>query len=110
VLKSLPALTGGLFCLLMGGEHSRSVLDAGPNGRWSPEFKTESEWATFLNDTRDWLKHANDQGDRRIGKFEAWVMLCRGLTKYYGMFGNETDEMKAFAERARERGLTLEDK
>jgi hypothetical protein len=34
-------------------------------------------------------------------------MLCRGLTKYYGMFGNETDEMKAFTERARERSLTL---
>lgn len=71
------------------------------------EFKTEKEWATFLNDTRDWLKHCHDQGDRRIGKFEAWIMLCRGLTKYHGMFGYETDEMKAFTERARKSGLTL---
>lgn len=74
------------------------------------DFKTEKEWATFLNDTRDWLKHSNDQEDRCIRKFEAWVMLCRGLTKYYGMYGSETDEMKAFTERARESGMTLADK
>jgi hypothetical protein len=71
------------------------------------EFKTEREWATFLNDTRDWLKHSGDQEDRRIGKFEAWVMLCRGLTKYHGMFGDETEEMIAFIGRSREHGLTL---
>jgi hypothetical protein len=71
------------------------------------EFETPSEWATCLNETRDWLKHTTPQlGDMRgIAEFEAWVMLVRAVSKYYAVFLEETDPMNVFIEWGRERGL-----
>jgi hypothetical protein len=71
------------------------------------EFETPSEWVTYLNETRDWLKHLTPQlGDMRgIAQFEAWVMLVRAVSKYYAVFLEETDHMNSFIEWGRERGL-----
>jgi hypothetical protein len=71
------------------------------------QFDTPSQWATYLNETRDWLKHTTPQlGDTRgIAEFEAWVMLVRAVSKYYAVFLEETAHMNRFVEWGRERGL-----
>jgi hypothetical protein len=71
------------------------------------DFKTESQWATSLNETLYWLKHPTPQlGDLRVmAEFEAWVMLVRAISKYYSVFLEETEHMNAFVEWGRERGL-----
>jgi len=71
------------------------------------EFETASQWATHLNETRDWLKHPTPQlGDLRVmEEFEAWLMLVRAVSKYYAVFLQETDHMNRFVEWGRERGL-----
>ncbi len=73
------------------------------------QFKNEQEWTTFLNETRDWLKHATPQLEpsRGIAQFEAWVMLVRAVSKYYAVFVEETVDMNEFVEWGRKRGLTV---
>jgi hypothetical protein len=75
-------------------------------GRRPEEFKNEKEWTTFLNETRDWLKHNHDQGPRDIVDFEALIMLWRALTKFYENFGEETREMSEFLRWGQQQGYT----
>lgn len=70
------------------------------------EFANEKEWASFLNETRDWLKHKEDQDPRDIVNFEALVMLWRALTKYYENFGEETRGMSEFRRWGQAQGYT----
>jgi hypothetical protein len=103
--ESAITLAGAAEAML-SAHTPHALFDRLKQGR-PDEFKTESEWATVLNETRNWLKHTNDPNAfMRIRQFDVWVMVCRAYTKYYEAFGEETDEMLAFTERARARGLT----
>jgi hypothetical protein len=70
-------------------------------------FATASEWVTWVNETRDWLKHPTPQlrEKRGIGEYEAWLMLVRAVSKYYAVFREDTDNMNRFVEWSRARGL-----
>lgn len=76
--------------------------------RRPPQFEDESKWVTFLNETRNWLKHGTPElGDTRaIAEFEAWVMLVRASTKYYAVYLEENETINGFEEWGRARGLT----
>ncbi len=77
------------------------------NERMPKSFATPKQWATFLNETRDWLKHPTFhlEESRGIAEFEAWVMLVRAVTKYYAVFLEENDIMSDFEEWGKVRGL-----
>jgi hypothetical protein len=93
----------------MMGESEHPHVFAVLKGRKPGRFETEAEWVTFLNETRDWLKHLTPQlGDTRgIAQFEAWVSIARAVTKFYGVYLEETVVMNEFIEWGREHGLTV---
>lgn len=100
-----------LACAAEGmlGESEHPHVFAVLKDRKPSQFKNENNWTTFLNETRDWLKHLTPQlGDTRgIAQFEAWVMLARAVSKFYAVYLEETDVMNAFIEWGRKRELTV---
>jgi hypothetical protein len=49
-------------------------------------------------------KHNSGQKDRAIGEFDAWFMITRAITKYYGTFGGVPHEdVEAFVAWAKNR-------
>ena len=82
--------TGGFPTPLFEGLRERRPAD----------FKTQKEWADFLNEVLHWLKHNSDQEGKSISEFDAWLMISRALTKYHGGWGEklteETDALVAW--------------
>jgi hypothetical protein len=71
------------------------------------KYDSANQWATRLNETRDWLKHTTPQlGETRgIAEYEAWVMLVRAVSKYYAVFHEEAKNVNRFVEWSKARGL-----
>jgi hypothetical protein len=66
--------------------------------RVPPEFKDERDWASWLNATRDWLKHETPQwGDQWvISDYSAGIMISRAITKFNRAYGQVTQRMLNF--------------
>jgi hypothetical protein len=87
------------------------IGDAKPSHLWTvlmarrPQDHSEREWATMLNETRDWLKHPTEGlgNERDIEEFETVIMLIRAVSKYAARFDDEyTHEMEEFVVWCRE--------
>jgi hypothetical protein len=69
--------------------------------RVPPEFRDESEWVSWLNATRDWLKHKTPEwGDEwNIHQYDAVIMILRSITKFQWTFRQGTKRMDEFLAR-----------
>jgi hypothetical protein len=68
-------------------------------------FKTEREYIAFVNRLRDWLKHSGNQKDMVIYEREAIAMVARAIFKYWQVYHDNLDELREFANWAKERGF-----
>jgi hypothetical protein len=74
-------------------------------------YKSGKEWAAWLNETRDWLKHPTPKlaSERLITEYETWVMIARAVTKFHWTYGKSTKKIEDFVKWCIERGyLTKE--
>jgi hypothetical protein len=69
------------------------------------KFKTEREYIAFVNRLRDWLKHSSNQKDMLIYEREAIAMVARAIIKYWQVYRDNVDELRDFAEWAKEKGF-----
>jgi hypothetical protein len=73
-------------------------------GRVPPEFKSEKEWVSWLNATRDWLKHETPQlsDDWEINEYGAAIMILRAVTEFQWAYKQGTKRMEGFLEHWRQ--------
>jgi hypothetical protein len=88
--------TPGLFKLMKGA-----------NFESRKKYKSERDYVAFVNGVRYWLKHNSDQKDRFIYQFDAVTMVMRAMSKYFGVYGDNLEELKAFDEWRTERGYSF---
>jgi hypothetical protein len=91
---------------LIGNVNSVHLWEVLKNER--PDGHSEKEWATILNATRDWLKHATAQlGDEReITQFEAMIIIFRAVYKFFARYNEVTRDMEHFYEWCHREGYT----
>jgi hypothetical protein len=97
--------------ITLAGAAEDLLGDVEPDHLWKalmeskPLDRSEREWATEFNETRNWLKHPTENlGDvRYIDEFEAVVMLMRATSKFMARYDNMgSQEMGDFIEWCRE--------
>jgi|SRR5580704_12066071 hypothetical protein len=95
-------LAGAAEGQMEGAEGSRHLFEE-LKVRVPPEFKNENEWVSWLNSTRDWLKHETPQlGDEwEINDYEAAIMILRAVTKFQWTYKQGTKQMEIFLEHWR---------
>jgi len=74
------------------------------------EFENEREWASWLNTTRDWLKHETPHlgDDWEINAFGAAVMIARAITKFGWAYQQGTKQMQEFIEKCQKSGMYID--
>ena len=72
--------------------------------RTPPEFENENEWTSWLNATKDWLKHKTPQwGDEwEITEHTAALTIARAVTKFHWAYKQSTQRMENFLNLWRE--------
>jgi hypothetical protein len=66
--------------------------------RVPPEFKDEREWMSWLNASRDWLKHPtpNWRDEWEITEPAAAITIARAVTKFNWAYKQRTQQMTNF--------------
>jgi hypothetical protein len=104
---------------LAGAAEGQLVTDEGSQHLWErlkvevpPEFKNEKEWMSWLNATRDWLKHETPQwGDEwEINEYGAALMIARAITKFHWAYKQITQRWDIFLNQWRKAGFYTESK
>jgi hypothetical protein len=71
--------------------------------RVPPEFENEKHWISWLNRTRDWLKHEMPQwGDEwEVTEAMVAIMIARAITKFTWAYRQGTQRMDSFMKLCR---------
>ncbi len=77
--------------------------------RMPPELKDEKDWSSWLNATRDWLKHRTPHwGDEwEVTERAAALMIARAITKFHWAHKQTTQRMENFLKQWRESGFYI---
>ena len=94
---TLAGTAEGQLATADGSKHLFEEL----KGRVPPEFKNEKDWTSWLNSTRDWLKHETPQWEDEweINKLAAAIMILRAISKFQWAHKQGTKRMEECLKR-----------